>query len=124
MPIPQLDELRHNADALSALKLMLEEMLGQSADVNVSGSPPNHMLTMGFRGYSLYVELSRNGMQLYGNWTREQRKTIEEFIQTLLLALAEQQLIDAIASQFELTSDAPLLDQLNMPIGRMIEVNV
>lgn len=122
--LAQLNELRNDADAMNTLKLMLEEQLGVSANVTVRGSAQDRSIMIFLPNSNRYVQISEQGLELYGYFDREQRTTIEEFIKGLLLAMTENRLVQAIASQLPMLSDEPVVDEWQNVIGRQLVVRV
>lgn len=126
LKVGTLDSLRGNAEAMQALHTALEQILGEKVRVQLSGGGPElecYFIAADGRRYR-YALLGSGGLQLYGDFTAQERAAITAFLESLPAAMAEQAMVSALATQLQLLDDQPVYDERGAAIGRTLVVRV
>lgn len=124
LQVADANSLRNNAAALESFQQALAQMFDRPIEVGVSGANTPRVFTVFQIDYYRRVEITPEGVQLYGDFTNAERDQIKTFLDGLCSAAAEEALVVAIAQQLPLLSDEPVFDEFSRPIGRVLTINI
>lgn len=124
LQITDAGELRNNAPALEAFRNALKQWFQTDIGVQIMNANTPRVRTVFEIDWNRRVEITPDGVQLYGSFTPSERAKIKDFLDGLCAAAAEEKLVVALATQLPLISDEPVFNDEQIAVGRVLTIRL